>query len=377
MNLITIQTSDTTSPGRGLSYNIEVEGVIRALDNPGVIPRDGTIAVTVLTFNESARVRVPLTVINSITDAEAIIRMVESLKCEDLDSLTEPCPGGGTNYTDAIIAANNQLNRLEERRDARRVLLLSTDGEPTNPDSGVGASNAVRDKAAQDGVQAELDVILLGLNPKQDEDGLIELERNKEKVKKIVFPEPESDLPGQTFVINGGPCNLPGARSETALCSEGAFSNQADMFADIVDRILRSDVSANSFIVTTEADPPPNTPRSGDEPLSLRQAIELANCKNGSVTITFAPNVKGKTIHLTSPLPAINAPEIIIDGIDGCDAQSFRPDAPNCIPSVTIDGGEKFSDGIVIRSTSDVVRGLRIINFQRAGIAVDPISPYG
>jgi len=59
-------------------------------------------------------------------------------------------------------------------------------------------------------------------------------------------------------------------------------------------------------------------------------------------------------------------------------------DEPACDPFLTIDGsltdttkGEQHSDGILIGSDRDVVRGLRIINFAGAGVGIKPICNLG
>lgn len=51
-------------------------------------------------------------------------------------------------------------------------------------------------------------------------------------------------------------------------------------------------------------------------------------------------------------------------------------------PTVIIDGSrvvviadDPHSDGILIRSNNDTVRGLKLINFKRAGVAVAPVCP--
>ena len=45
------------------------------------------------------------------------------------------------------------------------MLIMSTDGEANDPDMGVSASTLARENARVDAVEAELDVILMGLGP--------------------------------------------------------------------------------------------------------------------------------------------------------------------------------------------------------------------
>ena len=65
---------------RGQTYNVQLEGVIRALNDPTVIPRNGTVAVSVILFNETRNLAVPLTEINSREDAQKIITTLETLQ---------------------------------------------------------------------------------------------------------------------------------------------------------------------------------------------------------------------------------------------------------------------------------------------------------
>lgn len=345
---------------RGQSYNIEIDGIIRAVRDQTVIPRDGSVSLTVLTFNANATVSIPIKQINSDCDAEEFAADVEKLKCANIgvQQIVAQCPFGDTNYTEAINKADRHLRQVSGPG-TRRVLLMSTDGEPTDSDKGLGASAKVNANAIRDGLLMELDVILIGLDPNSPE-----FITNKATADNIVFPQPDDDLPGAVFVINGGDCNMPDANPTVNDCSR-----QADEFAANVRKILRGHVSHINLIVTTDEDPLEGASSEGK--LSLRQAIELANCHQGAATITFAEEVHEKTIRLNAPLPALTAPDIKIDGCKG----------ENCIRTITIDGskfrdqslGEDQSDGILIRSNHDEVRGLRIVNFRRAGIAVAPI----
>lgn len=348
---------------RGQSYNIELEGIIRAVRNQTIIPRDGSVSLAVLTFNGSSALSIPIKTINSDCDAETFATDVEKLKCANIgDRQTAPCPFGDTNYTDVINKADRHL-RQTSGPGTRRVLLMSSDGEPTDPDKRfIDTAKQVSANAIRDGIVMEFDVILLGLEPNS-----VEFMKNKANVDEIVFPKPSDDLPGAVLVINGSDCNKPGANMNANDCNQ-----QADEFAADVRKILRSPVPQINLIVNTDEDPlevAVSEIETGR--LSLRQAIELANCRQGGVTITFADNLQDKTIRLNAPLPPLTAPDIKIDGCRGV----------NCVASITIDGskfrdqplGENQSDGILIRSNNDEVRGLRVVNFRRAGVAVAPV----
>lgn len=347
--MIRSDPNNPDGPARGQTYNTELAGVIRALRDPTVIPRDGSVAVAVVIFAEDAVVRVPLGEIVSAEIAEQIAKRVADLMCPCDGGSIEPCPFGETNYGAAITVADNHLNQ-NHREGAHRVFLMATDGYPmsrTDPTNGRAAAVRAAD------MNSELDVFLMGLNPGN--------------VAQLI-----NGLPGKSLTIEPGVCNEDGAGCTG---NSGKLSNvasdcdrQACDFAELTRGVLRGVVKKITVVVNTEADPPPNTPVR-DNSLSLRQAIELANCNGGATTITFECNVK--PISPVIPLPALTAPEITIDGLAGRDQK--------CTP-VTIDGSsidtrvsEAPSDGILIRSFNDIVRGLRIVKFNRAGIAIEPI----
>src|SRR5581483_627592 len=106
-------------------------GVRRAISDPTVIPRDGSVAVAVIVFNEAAQVFVPLTEITSEAVAQQIASSVNSLKCTDIHSHKFPCPFGATLYAPAIMAADihlNQARNLNPKPGVHRVFVMSSDG---------------------------------------------------------------------------------------------------------------------------------------------------------------------------------------------------------------------------------------------------------
>src|SRR5207253_3128431 len=165
---------------------------------------------------------------------------------------------------------------------------------------------------------------------------------------------------GKTFVIAAGSSNVEGANP-----NDPDASRQANDFAEAVRNIVRGPVTQRLPVVTNEADTAPGTAIGKDAPVSLRQAIELANCNGGATTITFDVSLKDKTIHLQSPLPPITVPDVTIDGCAHILPSALA--AETCMPTVTIDGGGQISDGIVIRSNRVTVRKLKITNFTHAG----------
>jgi hypothetical protein len=355
---------------RGQTYNIEIEGVRRALSDPTVIPRDGSVAVAVIIFNEAARVVVPLTDITSAAAAQQIADFLQTLKCTDLTSLRFPCPFGATFYAPAIQAANIELNRARNQNPkpgASRVFVLSSDGLTNDLSEALKVLDAVRSASIEANIPFELDFLLLGVDQQSPFFATAFFTANQ-----LVTPKPASDLPGKTFVINAGSSNVEGAAPDSP-----DASRQANDYAEAVRNIVRGPVTQRLPVVNNEADTAPGTAiitGDGTLPLvSLRQAIELANCNGGSTIITFAASLKDKTIQLLSPLPPITVPDVTIDG---CPV-SANPvlAAEPCTPSVTIDGGGQISDGIVIRSNRVTIRGMKITNFTHAGVVIAARCP--
>jgi Protein of unknown function (DUF1194) len=139
---------------RGQTYNMEIKGLAHALRDPAMILRDGSIAVVVVLFNGEANIRVAsqdpdnkFAGIDSNEQAEKIAAAVENPGCGAIDDPTAalPCPSGDTNFGKAISAASEYLVS-HGRQGARRVLLMSTDGQLTDADGGqLAATRALAD----------------------------------------------------------------------------------------------------------------------------------------------------------------------------------------------------------------------------------------
>lgn len=353
----------------GQAYNVQIEGVLRALRDPSVIPRDGSVAVTVETFAGSGTIQVPLTQIDTGTDAEAIAARVESLRCTAVNCMpTGLCPVLGSNPASNYVPAINTALNQNYRPGARQVLLLSSDGQPSDLDVAVTTATRVGDNAGLRGVQFELDLILLAQQAQRCDDIGAE-------INKIVFPQPACELPGAVLAIGTGACNKPCASLDDSAVKADC-DRQVKEFAELTRRVLRSQPATRFLTVNTDADTDPDAPVIGST-LSLRQAIERANNNGGATTITFAPALKDKTIRPGVPLPALIAPDVKICGCDEMNCGDLMDTEKKCDPFLTIDGsqtdttkGEQHSDGILIRSNHDVVRGLRIIHFKGAGVGV-------
>ncbi|MGA9771930.1 MAG: hypothetical protein WBV94_23060 [Blastocatellia bacterium] len=346
-----IEASDSIAQ-RGQTYNVQLEGVLSAINDPTIIPRNGSVAVSVILFNEIVNLVVPLTEINGEEDARKIAATLETLKCEDVGSQIVPCPVGDTRYAGVIQVANVELSQARKanpKPGVRRAFLMSTDGGPLDLSDALVRVEEARNFAASDAIPFEMDVVLVGLDNQSEEFTI-----SKNIVDQLVIPKPTSSLPGETFVINAGECNQDGAAAESPDCQR-----QANEFAELTREIIRGDVPAIQLAVNSDADTDPDTPVQEGE-ISLRQAIEQANCNGGSAMITLDSSVAGKTIRLTSALPALISPDITINGCSGED----------CAPGITIDGGGQIRDGLVLRSNRNVIRGLKLINFTNVAIVI-------
>lgn len=342
---------------RGQTYNIQVEGVRRAISDPTVIPRDGSVAVAVIVFNEAAQVLVSLTEITSEAAAQQVADAVQGLKCDSIHSRVFPCPFGATRYAPAIQAADIDLSRargLNPKPGVTRAFVLSSDGLTNDLGAALKQTEEARVASTLATIPFELDFIVLGQDQAAPTFGTA-----LDTANQLVTPKPANDLPGASFLILAGSSNIEGASP-----ADPDASRQADDYSETIRKIVRGQVAQVQPIVTTETDTAPGA-AIGNGPVSLRQAIEQANCNGGAATISFANAVKDKTIQLNSPLPAITAPDITIDGCTG----------DNCAPAVTINGGGQISDGLVIRSNRVTVRGLKITNFTHAGIVIAAICP--
>lgn len=344
---------------RGQTYNLELEGVINALSDPTVIPRDGTVALSVFTFAGGTNLQVPFTEINSEAAAQAVIAALQAAKCPNIGSINPPCPTGETLSSGVVQLANAHMSQ-NRRPGARRALVMATDGviKDEEVQRTIAEIAIARNAALTLGIPFEFDVVLMGLDTASQD-----FADSKARVDQFVTPPPVGDLPGATIAINAGECNQMDAVFDSTDCQR-----QATEFAEIARDIIRTDVQPIEIVVNSQADTPPGTPIG--QTVSLRQALEAAACNGGDASISFAVSLIGATIQPIVPLPPISQPGTVIDGCDGED----------CQPSITIDGSIVEADegqghGLVLRSNRAVIRGVRIINFPDSAISLNPFCP--
>jgi len=129
-------------------FNLQIEGLAQAVEDATVIPQNGAVALSFVTFASIATIDVPLTVVDGQATADAI--------ASQLRSLTKS--GGGTDMTAAINAAFSSFGPGPGRPGARQVICLSTDG---NHNGGGATPQSAAQNAIDNGAE-ELDTIGIG-----------------------------------------------------------------------------------------------------------------------------------------------------------------------------------------------------------------------
>src|SRR5205085_6228879 len=237
-------------------------------------------------------------------------------------------------------------------------LLLSTDGECTDkPDCGQQA--AAEFKSCAD-APSQLNVVLIGdgnANPKVKPGCMIDC---------LVALGSCAGQSGATCVIG-----VNGCAAGQAACNNTTPAGPVAEYANNLRCVLRSHVKPQVLQVTNMSDPVGGSTATADG-LSLRQAIEMANANGGETTITFKhqENQSPQVIALNAPLPPICVPGVTVDGcaiaatFSGCcSVAANSPPAQDqpCTPLITIDGGNRFCDGLLIRSNRAHIHGLDLV----------------
>jgi|GEM_PF-2920751 len=140
-----IDVSGSVDPSE---YALQLEGFARALENPNLIPHDGTVAISVIQFARTVRIDLPLTLISSTASATSLATQIRALDRNGL--------GNSTAVGDAVMAATEEFGR-NARPAAQQALCVSTDGLPN-----IGLSLDAAILNAQSAGVDEMDVIVIG-----------------------------------------------------------------------------------------------------------------------------------------------------------------------------------------------------------------------
>ncbi len=127
-------------------WSLQRDGFAQAIEDPSVVPHDGAVAVSVIQFaGGTAVTHIPLTVLSSTPQAAALAAQIRAIGQR----------GGGTPIHAGVNAAVAQL--IPGRSLARKVICLSTDGQPDSASLALQAAN----NAVAAGVD-EIDALAVG-----------------------------------------------------------------------------------------------------------------------------------------------------------------------------------------------------------------------
>ncbi|ADI75086.1 von Willebrand factor type A (plasmid) [Methanohalobium evestigatum Z-7303] len=149
-------------------FELQLEGMANTINNSSIVPQDGSVSISVIQFSNIAQVEIPLTTINSQSDADNI--------SSDIIAINQV--GGSTNISGAI---NLSVQKLPDDLSGKQIIDLSTDGVPNV--NGIQASYDARDNANNSGFE-ELNTLGVGIGV------------NETFLKELVFPQPSDEYPG-------------------------------------------------------------------------------------------------------------------------------------------------------------------------------------
>lgn len=153
-------------------FTLQLEGLAAAVEDPTIVPRNGSVSLSVVIFEWGAQVAVPATVIDSEDAAVAIAAAVRAI------------PWRFGHRTDMVAAVEQCVGQFRDPAD-RWVIDVSTDGRHSQT---LGTDPlAARDAA----VTVGLDVLnALGVG-----------DADQEFLGRFVWPQPASAFPADGFVI--------------------------------------------------------------------------------------------------------------------------------------------------------------------------------
>lgn len=160
---------DGSSSINNTEFKLQIDGLAKAIADPAVIPRNGTITISVVQFSGAARLEVPPTRITDVNTAGYIASKVAAISQI----------GSGTYIETGIDLCKQQFNFSADKQ----IIDISTDGMSS------GDPDAAADRAVAAGVDA---INSLGIG-----DGINELQ-----LHAMVRPQPASNNPQEEgFVL--------------------------------------------------------------------------------------------------------------------------------------------------------------------------------
>lgn len=136
---------DSSGSVSAADFLLQLNGTAASIEDPSIVPQNGTVRITVLQFGSAVTVEVAPTIItagNAATVATAVRAIAKS--------------GGGTNMSGCIDLATTTIMAAAPAS-TKQVIDLSTDGQPNNAANTTASATA----AAAAGVDA-LNALLVG-----------------------------------------------------------------------------------------------------------------------------------------------------------------------------------------------------------------------
>ena len=164
---------DSSGSVSGSDFQLQLEGTARAIENSDIVPRDGSVRVSVMQFASSASVELNPVIINedNVNQVGDAIRSIRKR-------------GGGTNIHRCIDRASDVITEASPAAPLR-VIDVSTDGQ-SNQSLAVAASQ----RAQQAGISV-LNAIGVGSGA------------NENLLNNIVFPQPAGGERGFVLTVDG------------------------------------------------------------------------------------------------------------------------------------------------------------------------------
>lgn len=163
---------DSSGSVNAADFQLQLNGTAAAIEDPAIVPQNGSVRVTVLQFGSAVTTEVPPTEITA-ANAAAVAATIRAITKG----------GGGTNMSGCITAATTALTGAAPAA-AKQVIDLSTDGSPNNQ----AATTAAAAAAQVAGIDA-LNALLVGTGT------------NVPFMTGLVFPQPDGGTDGFTTVI--------------------------------------------------------------------------------------------------------------------------------------------------------------------------------
>jgi len=150
-------------------FDLQLQGVANAVQDPTVVPQDGNITISVIQFASSARVEVQPTVIDSAATANNVANAI--LAISKL--------GGGTSY---VAAINEAVASGFTFATNRQIIDMSTDGQPNDSNT-----SPLRQQAVGAGVDVINAIAVGGISTQPLQD--------------LVYPQPASQPFDPGFIV--------------------------------------------------------------------------------------------------------------------------------------------------------------------------------